>query len=61
MKKERNVTVNFIDNSGQVLGSASSKKNLLDGIYKAAKIAKLNTAKRQDAIKSLGVNIIVNR
>jgi len=61
MKKERNVTVNFIDKSGQILGSASSTKNVLDGIKKAAKIAKLNTEKRQDTIKSLEVNIIVNR
>jgi hypothetical protein len=34
---------------------------VLDGIKKAAKIAKLNTEKRQDGIKSLEVNIIVNR
>lgn len=58
---ERNITVNFFDQTGMCLGTAHSTKNVIDGIRKAARPAKLNTEKRRESIKSLEVNIIVNR
>jgi hypothetical protein len=62
MKKvvvERAVTVNISDQSGKILGTGTSTKSIIDAIRKAAKVAKLNTPKREEKIKSAEVNIIL--